>query len=166
MLWCLKGYIYSAAGMLALAGLALLYTAVGEEKFQQTPDAVFQLSSGTMLIIAGLLNLVYSISVFFTGNLMNQGFQIMWVGLNYLVYHVGMVLFHAKSPYPMLQLTGWRFGLKAQTATGCWNLLTAYLLMGGLLFLMLEWHRLGQEQTEAYMKQWAETKGHATAKPL
>jgi hypothetical protein len=147
-----------AAALFALIGVAMLYTATGGEKLLSQPDALFRFTSGTMLVLCGLLHIGFSVSLFLTRDLMCQGFQTLWMGLNYIVYHAGMSLLNVVPPYRMIQLLAWKFGLLARVSNGCWNLFSAYLLMGSILFLMLEWRRLEQVQSEAYLKHWTETR--------
>jgi hypothetical protein len=154
--WCSTSFVRIAAALLAVVGLSMLYTATGHEKLQQHPDALFQFTSETTLVLAGVSHLVFSVTLFLTRERMHQGFLTLWMGLVYLAYHTGMALLKVEPPYPMIQLVAWKFGMHARVTNGFWNLFTAYLIMGSILFLMFEWKRLGQTQDEAFLKHYME----------
>lgn len=151
----MKNYIRIVAGVLALEGLAMLFTASGNERLQQQRDVLSGLSHETMLVAGGLLHLILSGCLLVLENSMSKGFLAFWMGLNYIVFHAAMSWARVIAPFPTMRLIAWKIGIKPDILNCCWNLFTGFLVIGGALYLMLEWRISERLQNDAYLKDWS-----------
>jgi hypothetical protein len=152
-----------AATALAVAGLAMLWACSGENALHGQRDALFDLSNRTVLAVLGLLHLGLSGWLLATRGSMSQGFMMLWLAVNCIVYRVGMAWMKAASPLPVVQLVAWRLGANAKGVDICWRLFIAYLVVGSLAHLLLERRRLKGLESDAFLRHWKETREHGTA---
>lgn len=150
----LKGYIQATAALFAMIGLVMLLIALDDVPPLRQRDALFGLTTRTVLVLAGVLHLTLSGYLFAARDLMNQGMVALWAGLNHLAYALGMAWVKAAAPLPAVVLVGWKLGIRPQVVGICWNLFIAYLALGSLLILRLEWRRLKQLEAAAFLKRW------------
>jgi len=119
--WVLKAYVRTGAATLALAGLAMLCAATGEERLHGQADPLFGLTNRAMLVLFGVAHLAFSGVLLVVRDLMNQGFISLWIGVNYLAYRMGMVWVKAAVPFPALRLVGWKLGIRPSSVEVCWG---------------------------------------------
>jgi DNA-directed RNA polymerase subunit RPC12/RpoP len=160
----LKRYIQATSAMFALVGLLMPLIALDEIPPLRQQDALFGLTTRTVLALVGVLHLVLSGYLFVGRDLMTQGIVVFWAGLNHMVYALGMVWLRAAAPFPAVVAVAWKLGLSSRVADVCWKLFTAYLLLGSLLILMLEWRRLKRLRIEMFWKRWGEVRARGVAK--
>jgi len=158
-----KGYTRLTAGLFAAAGLVLLYTALDRDILLRQPDALFGVSNRTLVVLAGLLHLALGGYLFAGRDWLNRGLMALWAGVNHLGYCVGMAFLHVAAPLPVVQLVAWNLGLRPKTLDLGWKIFIAYLLIGSLLHLQLEWQRLKRVRNEAVLKRWLQEREHSSA---
>lgn len=158
----LRGYVYATAAFLAGAGLLLVFTACDAARLPQfrERDALFGLTTRTLLAVAGLLYLALSAYLFVGRDWMMRGLVILWAGLNHVVYYLGMVWLHAAAPFPAVVLVGWRIGVRPEVVDRRWKWFIASLVVGSTLLLLVEWRRLKQVEAAALLKRWRELREH------
>jgi hypothetical protein len=154
LLTLLKGNMRLAAAALAVAGLAMLWACSGGHSWLRQPDALVGLSNRTLLAVFGLLHLGLAGWLLVTRDLMSQGLLMLWLGVNYLIYRLGMAWVKAAIPLPVVKLVAWKLGASPPVVDACWKLLTAYLLLGGPAHLLLERRRTRMLQDAAFLTHW------------
>jgi hypothetical protein len=159
-------YIYISAAMLGVAGILMLVSAGERLKVMQQPDALLGFTTRTVLVLVGLLHLVASVCVFAVRGLMNQAIVLLWLGLNCLVYRVGLAWMHVANPPPAVKALGLKFGIKAASLDTCWKWFIAWLALGSLVVLTCEWRRLKRLEAESFMKRYREKRKHEEAHTL
>jgi hypothetical protein len=159
----LRGHVHLTATALAVMGLAMLWACSGEHALHGQRDAVFDLSNRTVLAVLGLLHLGLSGWLLATRGSMSQGLMILWLGVNCIVYRVGMAWMKGATPLPVVQLVAWKLGANAKAVDICWRLFIAYLVVGSLVHLLLERRRLKGLESEAFLRHWKESRGSVRA---
>ena len=159
----LRGHVHLTATALAVMGLAMLWACTSRHWLLGERDALFDLSNRTVLAVLGLLHLGLSGWLLATRGSMSEGFMMLWLGVNCIVYRVGMAWMKAASPLPVVQLVAWKLGANPKAVDICWRLFIAYLVVGSLARLLLERRRLKGLESEAFLRHWKETREHGTA---
>ncbi|MBI3851683.1 MAG: hypothetical protein HY298_15605 [Verrucomicrobia bacterium] len=159
----LKRYVQATATMFAVIGLLMLLVGLDDIPPLRQQDALFGLTTRTVLVLAGVLHLAVSGYLFVGRDLMNQGIVTSWAGLNHLVYLLGMVWLKAAAPFPAVVALAWKLGV-AKVAGILWILFIVYLVLGSLLILILEWRQWKQSEAEAFFKRWREVRAHELAR--
>lgn len=161
----LRWYGPAVAGIFAGVGLVMLLGATGNIPPLKQPDALFEVSTRTVLVAAGLLHLAVSGCCFVLRDAMSRGFIALWAGLNHLVYLAGMAWLQAAMPLPAVVVVAWQLRLSATAVLFLWKLFIACLLVGGMLLVLFERRRLKQAETEAYLKHWRQLREQQPSSP-
>jgi len=154
----LKRCAYAAAAMFAVSGLVMLYGAMDTIPPLQQPDAVFGLSTRTVLILVGVLHLAVSGFLFATREPMTQGLIACWAGLNYIVYLAGLAWLKAAGSIPAVLVMAWELGVGERTVHIVWRCFIVYLVVVGLFLVFLEWRRVKWLEAAALLKDWHEVR--------
>ena len=149
-----KGFVKAAAVMLAATGLVMLSVAMEDLSLLRTPDPVFGFKIGRVMLVVGMLHLLLSGYLFAVQDLRGV-ILAMWAGLTYTVYVLGASAITKSNPCTIVELIAWKVGLGPWVADKCWKILIAYLVVGGLFVIILEWHQLKQLQTKLFMERWS-----------
>ena len=158
--WLLRGNVHLAAAGLAVVGLMLLCASSGRDPLFRQADALLGLSNRTLLRLLGLLHLGLAGWLLATRDLLSQGLMMLWLGVNCIVYQVGMAWVKAAVPLPVVKLVARKLGANPNAVDVCWRLFIAYLVLGSLAHVLLEWRRLKRVQSDAFMKHWKELREH------
>ena len=141
----------------------MLWACSGSHALFGQRDALFDLSNRTVLTVFGLLHLGLGGWLLTMRGSMSQGLMMLWLGVNCMVYRVGMAWMKAATPLPVVQLVAWKLGANAKAVDICWRLFIAYLVVGSLAHVLLERRRLKGLESEAFLRHWKETREHGTA---
>ncbi len=162
--WPLQGYVYSTAVMLGIMGLFMLFSSLDNVPPLRQLDALFGLTTRTVLVLTGILHLAVSSYLFVGRDLMNKGIIALWAGSNHTVYYVGIVwVMKVAPPLPAEVALAWSAGLSSQAIDLLWKVIIAYLLIGSLSVVALEWQRLKELQIESFVKDWGEARDREVA---
>jgi hypothetical protein len=157
VVWLLKGYIYPAAAMLGVMGSIMLFSALDPLPPLRRLDALFGLSTRTVLLIAAVLHLSLSCLLFIRRDPVTQSILSLWAGWNHIAYYVGTAwVMNVPSPFPTEVAVAWKVGLSSKTMDVFWKAFIAYLVVGSLTFLVFEWRRLNQLKSASFLKHWSE----------
>ena len=156
MMRAVHAWAVGAAVVFGLLGLVLLLAGAENGPPWQKADAIFGVSTRTVLRVGGSVHLLLAGYMAFARNPLSQGLLALWLGLNYTVYRIGLMWMGAESPLPVLQCTGDAVGIKPQTLSTSWTWFTVYLMAGGVLLLLVEWRRWKRIEAESFMERWRE----------
>ena len=146
--------------MLGVMGFFMLFSALGSVPPLWQSDALFGLTTRTVLVLTGVLHLAVSSYLFAGRDLMNKGIIAVWAGCNHIVYYVGIVwVMKVAPPLPAEVALAWSAGLSSQAIDLLWKVIIAYLFVGGPAVVTLEWRRLKELQIETFVKDWGEARG-------
>jgi len=155
--WMMRGvhaWAVGAAVVLGLVGLMLLLAGAEDGPPWQKADAVFVVSTRTILRVGSSVHLLLAGYMAFARNPLSQALLALWSSLNYTVYRVGLAWMGAEAPLPVLQCTGDVVGIKPQTLSTGWTWFTVYLMAGGVLMLLVEWRRWKRIEADSFMERW------------
>ena len=164
-------YAYTAAVMLALMGVVMLYTSMdGHRRMAQllgAPDALFGVSTRTALLVAGILHVVLCAGFLLIRDPIARGMLGTWAAWNFIIYRLGMAWLKAVAPFPAVQAVARKIGVQPNTVDGGWKLFIGYLLLGGAALLVAERQRLRHLKAVAFLQHWREVREapHTPARP-
>ena len=161
-----RAYVNCAAALFLLAGFAMYFATAGTEGQLLAEDAVFGLKTQRLLLLASACHIALAVYLFLPGGLPQRGLLILWAGWCYLIYHLGMLWLGATSPFPTVQLVGWKLGANnPRLADGLWKLWIAFLVLGSLWHLVWEWRETKRVDLEAFWKRWTAARQQGTQRP-
>jgi hypothetical protein len=145
--------------MCALFGLLILLITLVDIPPLRQRDALFGLTTRTVLVLAGVLHLAVSGYLLAGRDLMNQGIVVLSASWYHVLYGVGMAwVMKVAAPFPAVVAVAWKVGVSAKVADICWKLFIAYQVLGGVLVVALEWGRLKRLRMEIFLKYWVEVR--------
>jgi hypothetical protein len=152
-------YIYSTIALLAVLACALLHTGWGEsDRLLRQPNALFGLTTQTLLMIGAGWYLMMVICLSVCKSLFTRALLILWMALIHFIYGLGMYWLRAEVPFPATKLLARQFRIKSVTVDHGWKALVAYLFIGSLACLWIERKRYKQAQFDAFVRNWHENK--------
>jgi hypothetical protein len=158
-----RAYVNGAAALFLLAGLAMYFASSGTDRQLMLEDAVFGLKTQRLLLLAAVFHVALGVYLFVPGGLTQRGLLILWAGWCYLIYHLGMLWMDVTTPFPTVQLVGWKLGANnPQLADILWKLLIAFLVLGSLWHLVWEWRETQRVDLEAFWKRWTASRRQGT----
>jgi hypothetical protein len=112
-----------------------------------------------MLLLGGcVLHLGVAAFLFATRNAATQTLAILWLGLNHLLYYVGIGMLQPNALVNTRQFFGWRLQVSPATVDLLWKSLPVYLLLTSAVFLVLLWRRSARLGNAAWFRQWQESR--------
>jgi len=170
--WALRlatGYACGAGVVLALMGFIMVYTSMDEHRrmaqLLAAPDALFGVSTRTVLLVAGLLHFALCVPFFLVRDPMARGMMGTWAAWNYVICRVGMAWLRAAAPFPAVQAVARKIGAQPNTLDWWWKVFIGYLLLGGAALLVLERQRLKHLKADAFLRHWREIRQSPVAAP-
>lgn len=151
--------IRGTALFLAMIGLSMMLGAGEPLRVLREPDVLFGLSNRSTLVLAGVVHLVIGVCVLATRNPNTQGVVLLWLGLNHLVYRLGLGWMGIREP-PVVRAVSLKLGMRAETLDMTWKWFIGYLILGSALVLLLEWRRQKQREAEAFMEEYRRRRRH------
>lgn len=158
-----RAYVNCAAALFLLAGLTMYFATSGTDRQLMEEDAVFGLKTQKLLLLASVCHVALAVYLLIPGGLPQRGIVVLWAGWCYLIYHLGMLWMGATSPFPAVQLVGWKLGANnPRLADILWKLLIAFLVLGSLWHLVWEWRETKRVDLEAFWKRWTVARRQGT----
>jgi hypothetical protein len=154
LVWLLKANVHFAAAALLVVGIGFLCACSGRNVLFRQSDALLGLHNRTLLALLAMLHLGLGVWLLATRNLLSQGLMILWLGVNCLVYHVGLAWLKAAAPLPVVKLVAWKLGAKPNTVDASWKLLIACLVVGGLVHSLAQHRHLKRLKSESFIRHW------------
>lgn len=155
-----KLYAYLTTTALGLVGLFLLWTAWATRNSNDwwlgMHDPLLGIRNRVMLVIGGLLHLAIAVYLFAARDLLNRTLAVLWMGLNHLIYYVGVHLVEPSALPNLERFIGWRLQLQPEAVDRRWKLFQLYLLVTGVVFAILIWRQSRRLGKEVWLKQWQE----------
>ena len=157
----IKGYLYLTATALSLVGLFLLSTWWSTRNYDDWwlgwRDPLLGISSRAILVLGGALHLGAAAYLFATRNTLNRTLAVLWVGLNHLMYYVGVRMVEPSALPNAERFMGWRLQLRPEVVDARWRILQLCLITTSVVFIILIWCQSKQLRKEAWFRQWQET---------
>ena len=137
----LNGFILSAGAILAITGIAKLWSGLGTSKFLAVIDPIFGIKFGQLMLAVGLAEIVVALVCFFSKRqTMALGF-VAWISTNFVVYRLGLWWIGWHRPCGCLGNLTDALHISPQTADNIMKVLLAYLLIGSYGLLIWQWRQ-------------------------
>jgi predicted RNA-binding Zn-ribbon protein involved in translation (DUF1610 family) len=150
-----KAFIRVAASVFVLSGLAMLLATSGSDHLLIETDPLFGLTNRTCLLIGGLFHSALGGLLLARVDLMQRGAFTLWAGWCHAVYFAGMMWMKKVAPFPLVRLVGWKIGANDPWSVNFfWKLFILYLVLGSLVYLVLERRRRRRLDVELFLNKW------------
>lgn len=144
----IQRFALSTGAILAITGLAKVWSGLGNSKFLAVIDPIIGLKFGQLMLAVGVAEIAIALVCFFSKRQMLALGLVAWMSTNFVVYRLGLWWLNWKSPCGCLGNLTDALHISPHTADNIMKVLLAYLLIGsyGLLFYQWRANRLGQRQ--------------------
>jgi hypothetical protein len=137
----LRNYAISAGLILALTGLAKVWSATGDVKLLSVADPIIGLPFKHMMMIAAVAELAIAAVCLFSRARLLAILLVAWISTTFLIYRLGLWWMGWRKPCGCLGNITDALGITPQTADHMVKVLLAYLLIGSYGLLIWEWRR-------------------------
>ncbi len=135
----LNSFIFGAAIVLAFAGIAKIWTALGNSKFLAVVDPIFGIKFGQLLLVVGMAEITVALVCFFSKRQTLALGLVAWISTNFVLYRLGLWWMNWKSPCGCLGNLTDALHIRPETADNIMKVLLAYLLIGSYGLLIWQW---------------------------
>jgi hypothetical protein len=132
-------FIIGAGVILALTGIAKIWTGLGNSKFLAVVDPIIGIKFGQLMLLVGVAEVVIALVCFFSRRQTLALGLVAWMSTNFVVYRLGLWWMDWKAPCGCLGNLTDALGIAPQTADNIMKVLLAYLLIGS--YGLLIWQR-------------------------
>ena len=130
-----KWFVLSAGAILAVTGIAKVWSGLGNSKFLAVADPITGIKFGQLMLAVGMAEIVIALVCFFSKRQTLALGLVAWMSTNFVVYRLGLWWMDWHRPCNCLGNLTDALHLSPQTADNIMKVLLAYLLFGsyGLL---------------------------------
>ena len=130
-----RRFILSAGVILAVTGIAKLWTGLGSSKFLAVVDPIIGIKFGTLMLVVGVAEIVIAGVCFFRKRQTLALGLVAWMSTNFVVYRLGLWWMDWKKPCSCLGNLTDAVHISPQLADNIMKVVLAFLLVGscGLL---------------------------------
>ena len=143
-------FIPSAAAILALTGIAKIWSAFGGVKVLTVADPIAGIPFRWLLLAVGVLEFIIAGVCFFSRNQRLATLLVAWLATNFLVYRLGLWWMGWHKPCGCMGSLTSALHLSEKAADNIMKLVLAYLLIGSYGRLIWQWRkgRVGKARME------------------
>jgi hypothetical protein len=143
-----RGVVLTSGAILAIAGIAKIWTAANGLKFMRAVDPIFGVEFGHLFLSVGLLELVVAGVCLLGKREKLATVLVAWLATNFLVYRLGLWWMDWKRPCGCLGNLTDALRISPQTADNISKVLLAYLLVGSYGLLLRQWRQQRYDRTK------------------
>ena len=137
--WAWGCFVPSAAVILALTGIAKVWSAFGSVKVLAVADPIVGIPFRWLLLAVGVLELVIAGVCFFSRNQRLATLLVAWLATNFLVYRLGLWWMGWHRPCGCMGSLTNALHLSEKAADNIMKVVLAYLLIGSYGRLLWQW---------------------------
>ena len=130
-------YLYSAATIFLLTGLAKIYSAFGSSNILLYPDPLFGISFKLLFIFIGLLELILSFLCFLFNGILERALIIIWLSICFIIYRLCLLAMGYHKPCKCLGDLASRLNISDSSADIAMQILLFYLIVGSCILVYL-----------------------------
>lgn len=134
-------YTLWAGVVLAITGVAKIWSGLGNSKFLAVIDPVIGLEFGHLMLVVGTLEIVVALVCFFGRRQTLALGLVAWLATNFVVYRVGLWWIGWHRPCNCLGNLTDALHISPQAADNIMKVVLAYLLIGSYGLLVWQWLR-------------------------
>jgi hypothetical protein len=135
----LHRFVLSAGTILAVTGLAKIWTGLGSSKFLAVVDPIIGIKFGQLMLVVGVAEIAIALVCFFSKRQTLTLGLVAWMSTNFVVYRLGLWWMDWKKPCSCLGNLTDALHISPQTADNIMKVLLAYLLIGSYGLLIWKW---------------------------
>lgn len=136
-----KWFAMSAGAILAITGIAKVWSGLGNSKFLAVVDPVVGIKFGQLILAVGVAEIVISLVCFFSKRQTLALGLVAWMSTNFVVYRLGLWWLDWKKPCSCLGNLTDALQISPQTADNIMKVMLAYLLIGSYALLIWQWQK-------------------------
>jgi hypothetical protein len=134
-----KWFALTSGAILAITGVAKIWTGLGNSKFLTVVDPVLGIKFGQLMLMVGIAEIAIALVCFFSKRQTLALALVAWMSTNFVVYRLGLWWMDWKAPCGCLGNLTDALGIAPQTADNIMKVLLAYMLIGSYGLLMWQW---------------------------
>lgn len=134
-------FVMSAGAVLAITGLAKVFSAIGPARALDAADPLIGLPFRQLLLLVGLVELLISFFCLFTDKRRFSLVAVAWISTNFLVYRLGLWLIGWHKPCGCMGSLAGMLHLSDKAADNIMKGVLLYLLAGSYLLLLSQWRQ-------------------------
>ena len=137
----------SAGAILAITGIAKIWSGLGDSKFLAVMDPIIGITFGKLMLAVGVAEIAIALLCFLSKRQTLALGLVAWMSTNLVVYRLGLWWMHWHRPCNCLGNLTDALHLSPQVADNIMKVLLAYLLIGSYGLLIWRWRQ--QRNTRA-----------------
>lgn len=148
-------YIRIAGAAFVISGLVMFLATSGTDRLLVKTEPLLEVQNATFLWLGGAFHLVAGGLLLAPLDELRRCLLALWAGTWHLIYFIGMVCMKVATPFPAVQLVGWKIGANNPRIVDIvWRFFILYLLIGGSSYLVWEWRRTKRRAAADYLDEW------------
>jgi hypothetical protein len=136
-----KLFAVSAGVVLAITGIAKVWTGLGNSKFLAVVDPIVGIKFGQLMLVVGVAEIAVAAVCFFRKRQTLALGLMAWMSTNFVVYRLGLWWMDWKAPCGCLGHLTDALHISPQTADNITKVLLGYLLIGSYGLLIWQWRK-------------------------
>ncbi len=137
----LKYFALSAGVVLSIAGLAKVWTGLGDSQLLVVVDPILGIRFKHLMLLMGVGEIAIALVCFFVQRQTLALGLVAWLSTNFVVYRLGLWWMNWKKPCGCLGNLTDALGISPQAADNIMKVLLAYLLIGSYGLLIWQWRK-------------------------
>ena len=136
-----KSFALSGGAILAITGIAKVWSGLGNSKFLAVVDPIIGIKLGFLMLAVGAAEIVFALVCFFSKRQTLALGLVAWMSTNFVVYRLGLWWIDWHRPCSCLGNLTDAIHISPQTADNIMKVLLAYLLIGSYGLLAWAWRK-------------------------
>ena len=132
-------FVLSAGAILAITGIAKVWSGLGNSKFLAVIDPIIGIKFGQLMLAVGVAEIVIALVCFFSKRQTLALGLVGWISTSFVVYRLGLWWIDWHRPCSCLGNLTDAIHISPQVADNIMKVLLAYLLIGSYLLLIWQW---------------------------
>ena len=131
-----RAFVMSFGIILAIAGLAKLYSAFGHARILERNDPIFAVTFRQLMTWVGAVELLSSFVCLLTKRMLLSAALVAWLSTSFVVYRIGLIAIGWQPPCSCLGTLNDSLPLPPQMVDGIMKMLAAYMLIASYYCLI------------------------------
>lgn len=136
-----RWFVFTAGAVLALTGIAKVWSGLGNSKFLGVVDPIIGIKFGQLMLMVGLAEMAIALVCFFNKRQTLALGLVAWLSTSFVIYRLGLLWMGWKKPCSCLGNLTDALHIPPQVADNIMKVVLAYLLIGSYGLLFWQWKR-------------------------
>ncbi len=134
-------FVLTAGGVLALTGVAKIWTGLGDSKFLAVLDPILGIKFGPLMLAVGVAEIAVALVCFLSKSRALALGLVAWLATNFLVYRLGLWWMDWHRPCNCLGNLTDALHISPQMADNVMKVILAYLVFGSYAVVIWRWRQ-------------------------